>query len=107
MSKSRKRATSDRRAAADAKSATTKARAKTKAKARAIKATPPIKGSKPRPRDPLDPYVEAAALALDLKLEAAWKPMIKANLAVTLAFARMFDDLPLPDDTEPAPVFMA
>jgi hypothetical protein len=57
--------------------------------------------------DPLDGFIDAAAAALDLRLEAAWKDAVKANLEVTLRLARTFADFPLPDDAEPAPVFVA
>jgi len=58
-------------------------------------------------RDALDDLVDAAARALDLQLEPAWKGAVKANLKVTLALANLFVDFPLPDDAEPAPVFTA
>jgi len=58
-------------------------------------------------RDPLDSFVDAAAHALDLELEPAWKGAVKTNLEVTLALAALFADFPLPDDAEPAPVFSA
>jgi hypothetical protein len=56
---------------------------------------------------PLDGFIDAAAAALDLRLEAAWQDAVKANLEVTLRLARTFADFPLPDDAEPAPVFVA
>ena len=62
---------------------------------------------KPPRRDPLDSFVDAAAHALDLKLEPAWKSAVKTNLEVTLALAALFADFPLPDEAEPAPVFSA
>jgi 1-carboxybiuret hydrolase subunit AtzG-like len=62
---------------------------------------------KPPARDPLDAFVDAAAHALALSVEPAWKGAVKANLAVTLALAASFADFPLPDDAEPAPVFTA
>ena len=65
-----------------------------------------VKG-KPSRRDPLDSFVDAAAHALDLKLEPAWKGAVKANLEATLALAALFADFPLPDEAEPAPVFSA
>jgi hypothetical protein len=58
-------------------------------------------------RDPLDDFVDAAAHALDLKLDPAWTGAVKANLAVTFALAALFADFPLPDDAEPAPIFVA
>jgi hypothetical protein len=62
---------------------------------------------KPSGRDPLDSFVDAAAHALDLKLEPAWKSAVKTNLEVTLALAALFADFPLPDEAEPAPIFSA
>jgi hypothetical protein len=57
--------------------------------------------------DLLDAFVDAAAHALALPVEPAWKGAVKTNLAVTLALAASFADFPLPDDAEPAPVFVA
>jgi Protein of unknown function (DUF4089) len=58
-------------------------------------------------RDPLDDFIDTAARALALPVEPDWKPAIAANLRVTLAFAEAVEAFPLPDDTEPAPVFKA
>jgi 1-carboxybiuret hydrolase subunit AtzG-like len=55
----------------------------------------------------LDDFIVAAAAALDLPLEEAWKPAVKANLAVTLKHAATVAAFKLPDDAEPAPVFKA
>lgn len=57
--------------------------------------------------DPLDPLIDAAAHALALPLEPAWRPAVRANLAVTLRFAAHVAEFPLPDEAEPAPVFRA
>jgi hypothetical protein len=57
--------------------------------------------------DPLDEYVDAVAKALALPIDAAWKPAVKANLEVSLRIARLVDEFPLPDETEPASVFAA
>jgi len=57
--------------------------------------------------DPLDDYVDAAARALALPIDAAWRPAVKANLEVSLRIARLVDEFPLPDETEPASVFTA
>jgi hypothetical protein len=57
--------------------------------------------------DPLDDFLAAAAAALDLPLEADWRPAVKANLAVTLKHAALVEAFPLPDAAEPAPVFEA
>lgn len=55
----------------------------------------------------LDPYIAAAASALSLSIEPAWIPAVRANLEVTLRLAKLVDEFPLPDDTEPACVFVA
>jgi hypothetical protein len=55
----------------------------------------------------LDAFIDAAARALDLPVAPAWKPAVKTNLEVTLRLAGLFADFPLPDDAEPAPVFVA
>jgi hypothetical protein len=57
--------------------------------------------------EPLDDYIDAAAGALRLKIEDAWRPAVRANLEVSLRLARMVDEFPLPDETEPASVFGA
>ena len=55
----------------------------------------------------LDEFIVTAAAALDLPLEDAWRPAVKANLEVTLRHAAAVADFKLPDDAEPAPVFEA
>ena len=63
--------------------------------------------SAPAAPEVLDQFIEAAAHALALPVEPAWKGAVKANLEVTLRLAASFADFPLPDDAEPAPVFTA
>ena len=57
--------------------------------------------------DPSDEFIEAAAKALGIPLDPAWKPAIRDNLAVSLRLARLADEFQLPDDAEPAPVYKA
>jgi hypothetical protein len=57
--------------------------------------------------DSLDAYIDAVAKALRLPLEEAWKPAVRANLDVSLRLARLVDEFALPDETEPASVFVA
>ena len=57
--------------------------------------------------DTLDDYIDALAEALDLPIEEAWRPAIKANLDVSLRMARLVDEFALPDETEAASVFIA
>ena len=57
--------------------------------------------------DQLDALVDAAASALALPVDPAWKPAIKANLQVTLRLGALVAEFELPDESEPAPVFEA
>ena len=57
--------------------------------------------------DKLDAFIDAAAAALDLPLDPAWKPDVKANLAVTLGHAATVAEFALPDEAEPAPIYKA
>ena len=57
--------------------------------------------------DSLDNYIDAVAKALALSVEDTWKPAVRANLEVSLRLARLVDEFPLPDETEPASVFAA
>ncbi|MFZ0837599.1 MAG: DUF4089 domain-containing protein [Xanthobacteraceae bacterium] len=57
--------------------------------------------------NPLDDFIDAAARALDLPIEDAWRPAIAANLRVTLEHAAAVEAFALPDDAEPGPVFKA
>ena len=59
------------------------------------------------PLDPLDDYLDAVAKALDLPIENAWRPAVRANLEVSLRLARLVDEFALPDEAEPASVFTA
>jgi hypothetical protein len=57
--------------------------------------------------DPLDSYIDAVGQALALPIDEAWKPAVRANLEVSLKLARLVDEFPLTDETEPASVFAA
>ena len=57
--------------------------------------------------DPLDDYITAAAAALTLPLDPAWRPAVRLHLDITLRLAGLVGELALPDDAEPAPVFRA
>ena len=58
-------------------------------------------------QDPLDDFIAAAARALALPIDPAWTPAIRMHLEITMRHARMVEELELPDDAEPAPVFRA
>lgn len=55
----------------------------------------------------LDAFIAAGADVLDLPIDAAWLPAIRANLKVTLGHAAAVASFDLPDEAEPAPVFRA
>jgi hypothetical protein len=52
-------------------------------------------------------YAAQMAQALDLPLTPDYAPALEENLAVAFRLATLFLDFPLPDDAEPAPVFVA
>jgi 1-carboxybiuret hydrolase subunit AtzG-like protein len=84
---------------------TTKARGKPpKISAKSAKAAKPATTAKP---DPFDDFVVAAARSLGLPCPKAWQPGVKANVKVTLQLSALFQEFPLPDEAEPAPVFKA
>ena len=57
--------------------------------------------------DHLDDYIDAVARAMALPVEDAWRPAVRANLEVSLRLARLVDEFPLPDETEPASIYSA
>jgi len=57
--------------------------------------------------DALDSLVAASAQALGLSIDPAWYGGVRFNLQLILRLGAMVDEFPLPDDTEPAPVFHA
>jgi hypothetical protein len=59
------------------------------------------------PADAIDSLVAASTQALGLDIEPAWYNGVKFNLQLILRLATLVDEFPLPDDTEPAPVFHA
>ena len=61
----------------------------------------------PKLPDPLDAFIDSAAQALNLPIEPAWKPAVRANLEVTLKLAALVGEKELPDDAEPAQIFRA
>jgi 1-carboxybiuret hydrolase subunit AtzG-like len=111
-----KRAKAPRRSKASRGRATKSARSKTvrtkTVRSKSVRAKVARSGSAraksaPAAPDLLAQFIEAAAHALALPIEPAWKGAVKANLEVTLRLAASFADFPLPDDAEPAPVFTA
>jgi hypothetical protein len=73
-------------------------------------------GGKIRPKHQPQPQTESdtieallisSAQALGLPIEPSWLGGVKFNLQLILRLAATVDEFPLPDDTEPAPVFHA
>jgi hypothetical protein len=60
-----------------------------------------------RTASPLADLVTAAAAALALPLKPEWVSAVTANLEVNLRMAALVAEFPLPDESEPAPVFTA
>jgi hypothetical protein len=106
-----RRPTRKTRAAPKKTKATSAKRAAAKlAKRTAAKSITRTTRAKPAPasrRDPLDRFIDAAAQALGLPVEEAWRPAIAANLRVTLEHAASVEAFALPDDAEPGPIFKA
>ena len=100
-----------KRAKAPRKSKASRGRVTKSARTRSVRAKPTRARSAHAKRaaapELLDQFIEAAAHALALPVEPAWKGAVKTNLEVTLRLATSFADFPLPDDAEPAPVFTA
>jgi len=55
----------------------------------------------------LDAFIDACAPALGLTIAAEWRDPVRANLAVTFRMADLVLAFKLPDDADPAPVFVA
>jgi len=60
-----------------------------------------------KPADLIDTLVAASAQALALPIAPAWREGVRRNLHLLLTHAALVDQFPLPDETEPAPVFRA
>ncbi|MCX7322762.1 MAG: DUF4089 domain-containing protein [Hyphomicrobiales bacterium] len=57
--------------------------------------------------DTLSDYIDAVASALSLPIEPEWKPAVRINLELSLRMARLVDEFPLPDESEPASIYVA
>jgi hypothetical protein len=77
------------------------------ARKKTIKAAAKRKPAKAEKPHPLDQYILSAAKALELKIDPAWMPSVRANLDVTLKMGALVASFPLADEAEPAPVFEA
>jgi hypothetical protein len=55
----------------------------------------------------LDAYIDASAVVLGLTIAPEWRAAVRANLAVTFRMGSLVGAFELPDEAEPAPVFLA
>lgn len=52
-----------------------------------------------------DAFLDAAAAAMNLSIDPAWRPAVLDNLKRSRQIAQAVLDFPLPDDIEPASIF--
>ena len=57
--------------------------------------------------DPLDDLVDAYAATLGIPVAPEWNAEVRNQLQVVLRHGALVAAFPLPDETEPAPVFRA
>jgi hypothetical protein len=55
----------------------------------------------------LDAYIDASSVVLGLTIAPEWRAAVRANLAVTFRLGAVVEEFELPDEAEPAPVFVA
>jgi hypothetical protein len=57
--------------------------------------------------DDLDAFITAGTRLLGLPIKPEWREAIRLHLAISLGHARTVAEFPLPDESDPAPVFSA
>jgi len=55
----------------------------------------------------LDAFITAGTALLDLPVQPAWRAAIRLHLAISMTHAQTVLSFPLPDESDPAPVFSA
>jgi hypothetical protein len=55
----------------------------------------------------LDAYIAAGTALLGIPMRPEWRDAIRRHLEIALELARVVADFPLPDQAEPASVFVA
>jgi hypothetical protein len=55
----------------------------------------------------LDAYMDAAVSVLGIPLDPAWRDQVRFHLQLSLRMAELVQGFPLPDEADPAPVFVA
>ena len=54
-----------------------------------------------------DAWIDAMEPVLGVSVPPEYRPGVRLNLSIAARFAEMIEDFPLPDETDPAPVFSA
>ncbi len=57
--------------------------------------------------DELDALIDAGTAVLGIAVAPEWREQIRLHLAISLRHAAAVEAFPLPDETDPAPVFQA
>ena len=55
----------------------------------------------------LDTFADGGLALLGIAPDPAWRDAIRANLRVSMTLAALVTSFPIPDEAEPAPVFVA
>jgi Protein of unknown function (DUF4089) len=55
----------------------------------------------------LDAFIAAGTALLELPIEPEWRAAIRLHLAISMTHAQTVLAFPLPDESDPAPVFAA
>ena len=54
-----------------------------------------------------DAWIDAMEPVLGLSVPTEYRPGVRLNLSIAARFAELVEAFPLPDETDPAPVFSA
>jgi hypothetical protein len=57
--------------------------------------------------DDLDAFITAGTALLHLPIQPAWRAAIRLHLEISMTLADIVLAFPLPDESDPAPVFTA
>jgi hypothetical protein len=57
--------------------------------------------------DDLDVFIAAGTRLIGVTIRPEWRDAIRLHLAISLEHARTVAEFPLPDETDPAGVFLA
>jgi hypothetical protein len=60
-----------------------------------------------READDLDVFIAAGTRLIGVTIRPEWRDAIRLHLAISLEHARTVAEFPLPDETDPAGVFLA